>query len=147
MTIEEVIAANTAAVEENTAAIRELIELIKQDQSFKGAALCVQNTDAEPAKNTDEVVDDRVEDEFPLPADFVRKAFEAKQNKEELTTAQKEAIDFKNHMIRMLQAAFTSGKSAALSSVFQQFDSTGLKDFAGDYRELDSAMRKAGIYA
>lgn len=64
MTIEEVIAANTAAVEENTAAIRELIELTKQDQRFKGAALCVQTAEVEPVKTTDEVVDDRVELNF-----------------------------------------------------------------------------------
>ena len=140
MSIEQDLQALEKALSENNALLRQLI-------SAKGFT-------ATPAAPAAPVIAPAEPDPFPapapvsgIPAALVRQAEEAQRAGQVLTAEQQRAVDFKANVVKGLQAAFTAGKTAALQGVFGGFYCRGLKDFQGDYIELDGAMRKAGIYA
>ena len=143
MSIEQDLQALAKALSENNALLRQLIAA----KGFTAAP-------AAPSESAAPAIAPADPDPFPstapvsgIPASLVRQAEEAQRAGQTLTAEQQRAVDFKANVVKGLQAAFTAGKTAALQGVFGGFYCRGLKDFQGDYIELDGAMRKAGIYA
>ena len=143
MSIEQDLQALAKALNENNALLRQLIAA----KGFTAAP-------SAPAELPAPAIAPAEPDPFPapaptsgIPAALVRQAEEAQRAGQTLTAEQQRAVDFKANVVKGLQAAFTAGKTAALQGVFGGFYCHGLKDFQGDYIELDGAMRKAGIYA
>ena len=145
MSIEQDLQALAKALSENNALLRQLIAA----KGFTAAAAPAAAIEPSPP-----AIAPAEPDPFPspaptagIPAALVRQAEEAQRAGQTLTAEQQRAVDFKANVVKGLQAAFTAGKTAALQGVFGGFYCHGLKDFQGDYIELDGAMRKAGIYA
>ena len=143
MSIEQDLQALAKALSENNALLRQLIAA----KGFTAAP-------ATPSESAAPAIAPAEPDPFPspapvsgIPASLVRQAEEAQRAGQALTAEQQRAVVFKANVVKGLQAAFTAGKTAALQGVFGGFYCHGLKDFQGDYIELDGAMRKAGIYA